>query len=713
MTRKMQVAGAVLALLINAGAAGAADLGLGIRTQYDVALDTPLNRIQILGAHNAWNDSGATWANQRWPLNQLLNYGIRNIDLDLHLNNGEVTLCHASCGAIYGAPDNYSNELWKIRSWLDANPKAIVFIDLEDRVNHQNGVTGPLNTIFGALLYRPGDKPAARWETPREMIARGKRVIIKSANNVYDGSMIWSGAEFATGAAGGWNSRQVKFINTANCTIDGAAFDQHRIYAVSDSKIGKDILPDGWIDETGTIDAGNIAGLMRCGVDNVDADRWDESMIGAAIWSWADGEPNNVNNEDCAQSRGDGRWNDGQCSATLRFACQSKADLDDWRVTSVSGSWGGGRQACIAAFGAGFSYGVPANAYMNERLRQAAGGTAVWINYSDQGEEGKWEAYTDAPTRWDSGAYANHEDRAATLRLPGAGAVRVQVSGSLGAGDYLYLYDSNRRLLQTYSGAVASSLVAADNGVIARLVSDGASTGDGISVSIEALATSWTSGAYGNNADRSQWLTIPGAAALKAYINGSTEANRDFVQVYDRNGALVRTLSGGIASSFMVSGDSARIRLTSDAAVTGAGVSVNVKAANAYAFRKLVNGRGKCLDIEGNNMSNGTPVHHWSCQGQVTQQWYHDPDGLLRNKNNPDKCIDAFAFGTGNGSRLVIWDCNDQSNQRFAWSGQTLRPAHAPGEAIDVKDAWWGAIDGQDLHLWDYQNSWGQTWRWE
>ena len=61
----------------------------------------------------------------------------------------------------------------------------------------------------------------------------------------------------------------------------------------------------------------------------------------------------------------------------------------------------------------------------------------------------------------------------------------------------------------------------------------------------------------------------------------------------------------------------------------------------------------------------------------------------------------------------MIWDCNEQVNQRFSWSGQTLRPAHAPGKAIDVKDAWWGAMDGQDLHLWDYQNTWGQTWRWE
>ncbi|HYD79207.1 MAG TPA: ricin-type beta-trefoil lectin domain protein [Paucimonas sp.] len=712
MKNKMLV-GAMIFALSAAQAATAADLGLGIRTQYDVALDTPLNRIQVLGAHNAWNDSGATWANQRWPLNQLLNYGIRNVDLDVHLDGGEVVLCHENCGSIYSAKDNYPNELWRVRNWLDANPKAIVFIDLEDRANYQSGVVGPLTSIFGALLYKPSDKPAGRWETPREMIAKGKRVIVKSANNTYDGTVVWNGTLFATGAAGGWNSRPVKYVDTANCTMDGAALDQNNIYAVSDSKLGKDVLPDPWVDTTGTIDAGNIPGLMRCGIDNIDADRWDESMIGAAIWSWAGGEPNDFNNEDCAEMRADGRWNDASCAAPRRFACQSRSNLDDWRVTAASGAWSGGKQACAAEFGAGFAFAVPTNAYMNERLRLAAGGGTAWLNYSDQAEEGKWEMYNDAPTRWDTGAYGNNEDRAQTLRLPGAAAVRVNLAGTLGAGDYLHLYDSNRRLVQTFGGNLASSLVVADNAVIARLVSDGATTAAGASVAIEPLATSWSSGAYGNNEDRSQWLTIPGAAALKISIAGNTEANRDLVWVYDKNGALIKTLSGAISTSFMVGGDSARVRLTSDSTVTAAGISASVKAGSAYVFRKLVNGRGKCMDIEGNNMSNGTPIHHWSCQGQITQLWYQDPDGLLRNKNNPDKCADVHAFGTGNGSKLVIWDCNDKTNQRFSWSGQTLRPAHAPGKAVDVKDAWWGAFDGQDLHLWDYQNSWGQTWRWE
>ena len=41
----MKLAGVIVSLLFGMQALHAADLGLGIRTQYDVAMDTPLNRM--------------------------------------------------------------------------------------------------------------------------------------------------------------------------------------------------------------------------------------------------------------------------------------------------------------------------------------------------------------------------------------------------------------------------------------------------------------------------------------------------------------------------------------------------------------------------------------------------------------------------------------------------------------------------------------------
>lgn len=589
--------------------------------------DAPLNRVQVMGAHNAWNDSDATWANQRWPLEKLLDNGVRNIDLDIHLDGGVVTLCHSECNQIYSAEDSYTGELSKIRNWLLSHPREFVFIDLEDRVGNQALVEGPLRSIFGSLLYAPSSKPSGRWETPREMVAKGQRVLVKSANHWYDGSLIWDGRQFATGAAGGWNSRPVKYFDMASCRLDGNALSLGSIYAISDSKLGKDILPDGWVDETGTIDSSNVARLFACGVNNVDADRWDDGLTGAAVWHWGAGEPNNVGGEHCAERRSDGRWNDVGCAVLRRFACQNIANADDWRVTAGSGAWAQGRAQCVSEF-PGYRFAVPANSYQNQRLLAVSGGQGLWLNYSDAAREGKWEAYYPAITAWSSGAnYAANQQLHNTLYIPGANAVRVTVTGGLdGVGDSVQIFNGDRQLQQTLTGAsINSSFTVSDSSVIVRFVADAAYSGSGVTVQIDSTTLT----------------EVP-------------------------------------------------------------------------VWRSLVNGKGKCLDLENRSTSNGAIVHHWSCHGADSQKWWQDAQGRIHSKASPNRCIDVSGAGTANGTRIHLWDCHGGANQ--VWlrgAGNSLRPAHAPAKAMDIKDAWWGAFDGQDTHLWDGQSSWGQSWSWQ
>ena len=702
-------------LLVTVGTAHGADLSQGINDQYRLALDTPINRMQILGAHNAWNDGNNPWNNQRLPLTRMMDLGIRNVDLDVHMDGGEAVLCHSDCGAIYAAKDSYPQELGRIKGWLDSNPQAIVLIDIEDRAHNQSAVEGPLYSTFGGLLYKPADKPASRWPTAREMIAAGKRVIVKSANDTYDGSLIFDTRLFAEGASGGWNSRQVKYFDGNSCTVNGSGINQELIYALSDSKLGKDWLPDSWIDETGTIDAGNIPSMMRCGIDIIDADRWDEGMVGAAIWSWAGGEPNNYGSgEDCAHMRSDGRWNDNRCEVSYRYACQSDSNPDDWRITSGYGAWANGKQSCAAEM-PGFSFAAPANGYMNEQLRQAASGQNVWINFTDQASEGEWESYQYDKRSWSTGAYGNNEDRAETLRVPGATAIRVSLSGETEANyDFVYVYNGNRELVASFHGPMNTSVVVQDDTAIVRLRTDGSVTRSGITATAaQAGVTEWTTGAYGNNEDRSQTLSIPGAEALKVYVSGETELNYDYITFYDANGNQVQRLHGPLNTSFILNGDSVTARLTSDGSVTKSGVTITIKAAPRYVFRKLVNGKGKCLDVESQSTSNGAAIHHWSCHGQDSQLWYMDPDGLLRNKMNPNKCADAEGGGTSKGTDIHLWDCHGGNNQRWSWQGSTLRIASNTSMALDISDAAWGAWNGQDAHLWTYHGGWGQTWRWE
>lgn len=120
---------AIITGLLLAAGQGWADSSWPLSQAMELQYDTPVNRLQILGAHNAWNDSDATWANQRWALDKLLDNGVRNIDLDIHSDGGTVKLCHQECGQIYSAVDSYPGELQKIANWLASHPKDIVFID--------------------------------------------------------------------------------------------------------------------------------------------------------------------------------------------------------------------------------------------------------------------------------------------------------------------------------------------------------------------------------------------------------------------------------------------------------------------------------------------------------------------------------------------------------------------------------------------------------
>lgn len=129
-------------------------------------------------------------------------------------------------------------------------------------------------------------------------------------------------------------------------------------------------------------------------------------------------------------------------------------------------------------------------------------------------------------------------------------------------------------------------------------------------------------------------------------------------------------------------------------------------------YRKLKNGKGYCLDLEGRRTSNGTEIHQWSCHGADSQQWYQDDQGRLRSKMAPDKCVDVSGSGTGKGTRVVLWSCHDGANQRWTrGSNNSFRPAHAQGMALDIKDPFWGR--GQRAHLWNYHGGSSQQWVWE
>jgi hypothetical protein len=98
--------------------------------------------------------------------------------------------------------------------------------------------------------------------------------------------------------------------------------------------------------------------------------------------------------------------------------------------------------------------------------------------------------------------------------------------------------------------------------------------------------TSWDTGAYTNNEDRSKILSIVNATSLKVKISGNTEKNHDYVYIYDKNGNQLKKLHGNnINETFEIAGDYINARLTTNHSITHSGVNVQIEDRSSYDDR--------------------------------------------------------------------------------------------------------------------------------
>jgi Ricin-type beta-trefoil lectin domain len=70
--------------------------------------------------------------------------------------------------------------------------------------------------------------------------------------------------------------------------------------------------------------------------------------------------------------------------------------------------------------------------------------------------------------------------------------------------------------------------------------------------------------------------------------------------------------------------------------------------------------QGKCIDLNGNNATNGAKIQLWDCNGSSAQQWVYDTEGLLRLKRDISWCVDTPTSGDA-GNALILWQCGSPS----------------------------------------------------
>jgi hypothetical protein len=140
--------------------------------------------VTYIGAHNSYATSKNPFAlsrNQKISLEDQLKSGVRLLQGQSHMKDGQVHLCHSSCDLFDGG--SAEDYLKNVKKFLDENPNevlTIIFTNPEDL--DVKTLWEPVFTASGIdqLAFVPPSNPISfdKWPTLGEMIDTGKRVVV-------------------------------------------------------------------------------------------------------------------------------------------------------------------------------------------------------------------------------------------------------------------------------------------------------------------------------------------------------------------------------------------------------------------------------------------------------------------------------------------------------------------------------------------------------
>lgn len=102
---------------------------------------------------------------------------------------------------------------------------------------------------------------------------------------------------------------------------------------------------------------------------------------------------------------------------------------------------------------------------------------------------------------------------------------------------------------------------------------------------------------------------------------------------------------------------------------------------------------GLCMGVQGGNMTPGTPIISWRCDGTNNQFWGMDTNSgapntfLLRNLANPSECLSVFEEATYLDAPLVIWPCkafSDNADQRWSRADTVSAPIYNFNSGLQI-----------------------------
>ncbi|XP_038067017.1 uncharacterized protein LOC119737024 [Patiria miniata] len=367
------------------------------KTQRELQIDEPWNNLQLLDAHNAYNarvfgygnndtcnwpppyDNNFCWtfANQVFSLTDLLNMGIRGLEIDFWwCADGAMRMAHLANGVGCRPTDRlYSDGIKEIGDWLNqpGNQQDMLRIYLNEKEDqgHDDEVHGPLEEFLGDRILTPSelrDEYGGVWPTMKHMRKVGKNIVIAASGEAYTHGDVYIHRRY-------WKDVGVNsFTNYPGCGVKNAT---NTLRYFSD---GTHYGPfyDG-VTDTGIIL--DFTEFVKCRVEYPATDFITPDVVKTAIFTWAEGQPSEpLDADSCVWiSKTDWRWYlSDDCSIELYHACQSLNDPDDWTISSSPGPY----RPITAECPTGYAFSVPQDGYRTQKLRESSGGNSLWLNYT-------------------------------------------------------------------------------------------------------------------------------------------------------------------------------------------------------------------------------------------------------------------------------------------------------------------------------------------
>ena len=137
--------------------------------------------VSFIGAHDSPFVGDLLTDNQNLDITQQLNFGIRFLQGQTHMDLGTLDLCHTSC--LLEDAGSLQDFLSEVKEWMDVNPNEVVtlLITNGDSVGIGNFSEAFVGSGISTYAYVPPGSPNVlgidEWPTLQEMINSGKRLV--------------------------------------------------------------------------------------------------------------------------------------------------------------------------------------------------------------------------------------------------------------------------------------------------------------------------------------------------------------------------------------------------------------------------------------------------------------------------------------------------------------------------------------------------------